>query len=83
MALTANQVAALNNLKEHVPQLKHQATSNEPINLGDELELKSYKVATIASPDGAAAAGAAPDAAEHLVLVTLLNEIKAALNAIA
>jgi len=73
MALTANQVAALNNLKEHVPQLKHQATSNEPINLGDELELKSYKVATIASAD----------ASDLGTAITLVNEIKAALNAIA
>lgn len=37
--------------------------------------------ATIASPDGVDAAGAAPDAAEFDAVVLLVNEIKAALNA--
>lgn len=48
--------------------------------IADDLALS--RSAAIASPDAAAAAGAAPDAAEFLVVVTLVNEIKAALNAV-
>lgn len=42
---------------------------------------KARTPATIASADGAAAAGAAPTKAEYDVVVTLVNEIKASLNA--
>jgi len=45
-------------------------------------ELKLDKTAKIASADAEAAAGAAPDAAEFLAVVTLVNEIKTKLNAI-
>ena len=45
-------------------------------------DLAAVRSAEITSPDAAAAAGAAPTAAEFLVVVTLVNEIKAALNAV-
>ena len=45
--------------------------------------LDDTDLGTIASPDGVAAAGAAPTKAEYDVVVTLVNEIKAAINAVA
>ena len=44
-------------------------------------DIGSRTPATIASPDGVAAAGAAPDKAEYDAVVLLVNEIKAAMNA--
>ena len=45
-------------------------------------DLAGGKAATIASADAVAAAGAAPDKAEFDAVVDLVNEMKAALNAV-
>jgi predicted regulator of Ras-like GTPase activity (Roadblock/LC7/MglB family) len=44
-------------------------------------DLADGRAATIASPDGVAAAGANPTKAEYDAVVLLVNELKAALNA--
>lgn len=64
-------------------------TDKDPMNRGTKAlrdiadDLATLKVATITSADAAAAAGDPPTKAEFDVVVTLINEIKTKLNAIA
>ena len=60
----------------------HPAIADVIRGLIDDIAAGSGAAAPITSPDGVAAAGANPTKAEYDVVVTLVNEIKAALNAV-